>query len=1171
MNESTIENLLIEFLQAQGYSYQHGSETSPQATPQLRSSRDEVLLAPLLKAQLKRINPTASDSALQEVYQKLTHLEGSDLISRNEQFHYRLRDGIKVESFSNGETINEQIFLVDMHHIENNDFRVINQFTIKENNQEKRCDVVIFVNGLPLVLCELKNPLDEKADLQRAYTQIHNYQTAIPSLFHYNGLCVISDGMLARVSTFSAPFSRYLAWKSGASPLTPLLKEKGILSEKQGINLADPALYPLLLEKAKEMRNHPTWAEQILWEALRNNQVWVKFRQQHIIDRFIVDFCCLSASLIIEIDGSVHDDQVEADLERTEILESYWYKVIRFTNDEVINSLDKVIQKIKSEISSPFRGLGGSRYSELETLATHMLAPSVLLDLILNYTVFETQEQKDQKTWQIFTVKLKKTAAYHQYYAVQKAIHATLQAVNGDHKIGVVRHTQGSGKSLSMVFYAGKLITHPALKNPTLLVITDRNDLDDQLFQTFSQSRSLLRQSPQQAESREHLKELLKVAGGGVIFSTIQKFSPEEGNVFETLSERENIIVIADEAHRSQYGFKAKAVQKDQKSDLRYGNAKYLRDALPNASFIGFTGTPIEKADKSTRGVFGDEIDIYDIRQAVEDGATVPISYESRLIKLWVDQQVLEQIDQEIENFDWVSPSDKDAIKSRLAQVEALVWNPKRLELLAQDFVAHFEQRQAVFEGKVMFVAMSRGVLVRLYDQIVALRPDWAQQGKIKVIMTASSDDPEEFQPHFTTSQQRKDLAIAFKNPKDPFQIALVCDMWLTGFDAPCLHTLYLDKKMQGAALMQAIARVNRVYKDKPWGLIVDYIGIAQDLRDAMAVYTQSGGTGLAVHQKQENIKEFLSKYEVVEQMFHGSDWKDYFLVSSEQEKFRILSWSCDRILQSEDLKQRFLKEFTQLNKLFTLAMPSPEAERLRDELAFFQAIKVSLIKISRSRGENIALETTIRQILDWAVAHGEVVDIFQSVGMNKPQVDLLSDDFLLEVKNMKYKNLALELLKRILNDEISMRQTTNLAQAKKFSEMMTGVFKKYTNAQIDTAQVLQELCDIAEHLRLEDNSAKQLGLTPEEFAFYTVLSQNQSTQFLQDEKMKELIHAIVTRVRKSATWLWLKKSDIQAELRLQVKKILMQYGYPPDLARMEADKVLEQSELLAEQIALNS
>ena len=1028
MNESTIENLLIELLQAQGYTYQHGSETSPQATPQLRSSRDEVLLAPILKAQLKLINPTASDSALQEVYQKLTHLEGSDLISRNEQFHYRLRDGIKVESFSNGEMINEQIFLVDTQHIENNDFRVINQFTIKENNQEKRCDVVIFVNGLLLVLCELKNPLDEKADLQRAYTQIHNYQTAIPSLFHYNGLCVISDGMLARVSTFPAPFSRYLAWKSGA--------------------------------------------------------------------------------------------------------------------DKDSNSF------------------------EIETLATHMLAPSVLLDLILNYTVFETQEQKDQKTWQIFTVKLKKTAAYHQYYAVQKAVHATLQAVNGDHKIGVVRHTQGSGKSLSMVFYAGKLITHPTLKNPTLLVITDRNDLDDQLFQTFSQSRSLLRQSPQQAESREHLKELLKVAGGGVIFSTIQKFSPEEGNVFETLSERENIIVIADEAHRSQYGFKAKAVQKDQKSDLRYGNAKYLRDALPNASFIGFTGTPIEKTDKSTRGVFGDEIDIYDIRQAVEDGATVPISYEGRLIKLWVDQQVLEQIDQEIENFDWVSPSDKDAIKSRLAQVEALVWNPKRLELLAQDFVAHFEQRQAVFEGKVMFVAMSRGVLVRLYDQIVALRPDWEQQGKIKVIMTASSDDPEEFQPHFTTSQQRKDLAIAFKNPKDPFQIALVCDMWLTGFDVPCLHTLYLDKKMQGAALMQAIARVNRVYKDKPWGLIVDYIGIARDLRDAMAVYTQSGGTGLAVHQKQENIQEFLSKYEVVEQMFHGSDWKDYFLVSSEQEKFRILSWSCDRILQSEDLKQRFLKEFTQLNKLFTLAIPSPEAEEHRDELAFFQAIKVSLIKISRSRGENIALETTIRQILDWAVAHGEVVDIFQSVGINKPQVDLLSDDFLLEVKNMKYKNLALELLKRILNDEISMRQTTNLAQAKKFSEMMAGVFKRYTNAQIDTAQVLQELCDIAEHLRLEDNSAKQLGLTPEEFAFYTVLSQNQSTQFLQDEKMKELIHAIVTRVRKSATWLWLKKSDIQAELRLQVKKILMQYGYPPDLARMEADKVLEQSELLAEQLA---
>lgn len=1032
MNESTIENLLIELLQAQGYTYQYGLETSPQAPSKLRSSRDEVLLTPILKTQLKLINPTASDSALQEAYQKLTHLEGSDLISRNEQFHYRLREGIKVESFSKGETINEQIFLVDLQNVENNDFQVINQFIVRENNQEKRCDVVIFVNGLPLVLCELKNPLDEKADLHKAYTQIRNYQTAIPSLFQYNGLCVISDGIEARVSTFPAPFSRYLTRKRSD------------------------------------------------------------------------------------------------------------------TNHSLTQS------------------------SELEILATQLLNPLTLLDLIVNYTVFEEEEKKDLKTWLVSLVKLKKTAAYHQYYAVQKAIQATLQAVSGDHKIGVVWHTQGSGKSLSMVFYAGKLIAHSELKNPTLLIITDRNDLDDQLFQTFSNARSLLRQMPQQATSREHLKQLLKVSGGGVIFSTIQKFSPEEWNVFETLSERENIIVIADEAHRSQYGFKAKAVEKGEKSDLRYGNAKYLRDALPNASFIGFTGTPIEKSDKSTRGVFGDEIDIYDIRQAVEDGATVPISYESRLIKLGVDEHVLEQIDSVIADFEGLDESDKADIQSRVAQIDALIWSPKRLELLAQDFVTHFEQRQSVFEGKAMFVASSRGILVRLYDQIIKLRPDWVEQGKIKVIMTTSSDDPKEFQPHFTTSQERKDLASAFKNPQDPFQIALVCDMWLTGFDVPCLHTLYIDKKMQWAALMQAIARVNRVYKDKPWGLIVDYIGIAQDLRDAMAIYAQSGGTGLAVHQKEQSISELLSKYEVVRQMLYGFDRESYFLAHP-SEKLIILIQASDFILQTEDLKQRFLRETLALDKLFSLAVPSPEAEKIRDDVAFFQAIKSRIMKFSRSRAENIALETTIKQILDSAVDHGEVVDIFQAAGLQTPQVNLLSDDFLLEVKNMKYQNLALELLKKVLNDEIKTRQKTNLTQARKFSELMSGVLKRYTNAQIDTAQVLQELCDIAHNLHLEDNSAKELGLTAEEFAFYTVLAQNESTKFLEDHKMKELIHTIVERVRKNATWLWLKKTDIQAELRLQVKKILMQYGYPPDLAKIEADRVLEQSELLAEQLATKS
>jgi len=841
MNESTIENLLIQLLQEQGYTYQHGSSTIPQADPQLRTARDEVILSPIFKKQLKIINPSASESALKEVYQKLTHLDASDLLSKNEQFHQWLRDGIKIESFHDGETENEHIFLVDQEHLERNDFRVINQFTVKENNLEKRCDVVIFINGMPLVLIELKNPLDENADLYRAYTQIQNYQTAIPSLFQYNGLCVISDGIEARVAPFSAPFSRYLAWK----------------------------------------------------EPVGSQKWWI--------------------------------------------------------------------------------------ITELEVLTKNLLDPATLLDVVINYTVFENEEQKDEETGQIFIDKLKKTAAYHQYYAVEKAIASTLQAVNGDRKIGVVRHTQGSWKSLSMVFYAGKLITHPELKNPTLLVITDRNDLDDQLFGTFSNARWLLRQTPQQAESREHLKSLLKVAWWGIVFSTIQKFFPEEGNVFDTLSKRENVIVIADEAHRSQYGFKAKAVlnEKTKESELRYGNAKYLRDALPNASFIGFTGTPIERTDKSTRWVFGDDIDVYDIKQAVEDGATVPISYESRLLKIWIDQSVLEEIDASIEEFNNVNPSDKKAIQSKLAKIENLIGNPEILELLAKDFVMHFEQRQEVFEGKAMVVAMSRKILVRIYDQIVKLRPAWEKQGKIKVIMTSSSDDPAEFQPHFTTSKERKALAIAFKNPEDPFQIALVCDMWLTGFDVPCLHTMYLSKRMQWAALMQAIARVNRVYKDKAGGLIVDYIGIAQDLRDAMSVYTQSGGTGLAVHEKEQNIAELFTKYEVVEQMFHGYEWKKYFSASP-QEKLKILIGACDWIVQSKDLKQRFLKETLILNKLFTLAVPSPEADQLRDAVAFFQAIKTRIMKISRSRVENIKLETTIKQILDSAVFHWEVIDILK-------------------------------------------------------------------------------------------------------------------------------------------------------------------------------------------------
>lgn len=710
------------------------------------------------------------------------------------------------------------------------------------------------------------------------------------------------------------------------------------------------------------------------------------------------------------------------------------------------------------------------------------------------------------------------------------------------------------------------------MKNPTILIITDRNDLDDQLFQTFANSRGLLRQTPEQATSRENLKTLLKVSWWWIVFSTIQKFYPEEWSIFDTLSERENIIVIADEAHRSQYGFKAKVVeQKDWKwAELRYWNAKYLRDALPNASFIGFTGTPIEKTDKSTRWVFGDEIDIYDIQQAVEDGATVPINYESRLIKIWLDQAVLDKIEKDIEEYEDATEEEKEWLKTRMAQIDTLVWNPKRLEALAKDLVNHFESRQELFAGKAMFVWMTRWILVRLYDELVTLRPNWKKDWVVKVIMTSSTDDPQEFQSHHTTSKQRKDLALEFKDPESNFKLALVCDMWLTWFDVPCLHTMYFDKKMQWAALMQAIARVNRVYKDKPGWLIVDYLWIAQDLRNAMAVYTQSGWTWEAVHQKQQSLEELFSKYEIVCQILDWYNWKSYF-TSDTREKLSVLIWAMDFVLASDEIKTRFLTEVTALSKLFALVMPDEKADTIRDDLAFFQAVKSRITKITQDRSRNYELETTIQQEIDSAFSTHWVVDIFAAAWLNKPSVDLLSDQFLLEVKNMKQKNLALELLKRILNNEIKVRQRTNIAQSKIFSDMMNDLLKRYTNNQLDASQVIQELCEIAHNLHVEDNTAKDLWLTPEEYAFYTVLSQNESTKFLEDEKMKELIHVIVEKVRKNATWLRLKKSNIQAQLRLEVKKVLMKYGYPPDLARIEADKVLEQSELLAEEMAMNS
>ena len=1033
LQESDIEYILIDLLKDQGYEYFFGPDIAPYTDNAQREGFDSVILEKHFKESLRRLNPDVVESARAEAYQKVLNLGGADVMDNNEKFHTMLSEGITVTYGAGDDERSEIVKLIDTENPENNSFWVVNQFEIKENKNHKIPDVVIFVNGLPLVLVELKSATSEKATLDNAFTQIQNYKKAIPSIFYYNALTVISDGIDARVSSLSAPFSRYLAWKGP------------------------------------------------------------KERQNEVLP-------------------------------------------------------------------------------EIQMMAEEMLKKEVLLKLIRYNTVFETEEIKDEKTGLVRQVKIKKVAAYHQYYAVQKAVEETIRATdeNGDQKIGVVWHTQGSGKSLSMVFYTGQLVANPKMKNPTLVILTDRNDLDDQLFGTFGNCQSLLRQKPVQAQDRKHLKELLKVSGGGIIFTTIQKFYPENGaEEFETLTERKNVVVIADEAHRSQYGFTARVVETENGAETRYGNAKHLRDALPNASFIGFTGTPIEMDDRDTKKVFGGYIDIYDIAQAVKDGATVPISYESRLVKVNLDQKTGNEIDRAIDEISNATPEQIQKAKKQVAQVSSIVGSPERLEDVAKDIVEHFEARQETFLGKGMIVTMTRQIAVDLYEQIVKLRPKWhsedLKKGKIKVVMTSSSDDPESFQPHHTTKQQRKDLAVRLKDVNDELDLVIVQSMWLTGFDAPSLHTMYIDKKMQGANLMQAIARVNRVYKDKPGGLIVDYIGIGQDLKNAMAVYTESGGEGKAVSDIKEVIAGMKEKFEVVEQMFSGFDWRRYFKEDS-RGKLQVLLEASNFILNDEKLKNRFVAEVGRLSKLFAMAVPSFESEEIKDEVAFFQAVKSRISKFTVEGGKTDAqVQTAVRQIVDDALSSDGVVDVFEAAGVKTPSLDILSDEFLLEVKNMKQKNLAYELLKKLLSDDVKVRKTKNISQAKKFSEMLSTVIKKYHNNQIDTAQVIEELSEIAREMKMEDSKAKDLGLTEEEYAFYSVLRENDSTTFLKDDVMKELIHLITETVRKNATVDWEKREDVRAKLRLTVKKLLIKYGYPPELARMEADKVLEQSEVLAE------
>ena len=840
---------------------------------------------------------------------------------------------------------------------------------------------------------------------------------------------------------------------------------------------------------------------------------------------------------------------------------------------------------------------------QLQTLLQGMMQHSTLLDLVRNFIVFEKTKKEDSKTGliQIFTEK--KLAAYHQYYAVNKAVQSSVIAsgVNGDKRGGVVWHTQGSGKSLSMVFYSGKLITTPEMRNPTIVVITDRNDLDDQLFDTFAASVQLLRQEPVQAENRDHLKQLLKVASGGIVFTTIQKFMPENNkSVYDQLSERKNIVVIADEAHRTQYGFEAKLVDEKDKltkevigKRIAYGFAKYMRDALPNATYIGFTGTPIEGTDVNTPQVFGNYIDRYDIKDAVTDGATVRIFYESRLAKVNLDEEgkrLIEEFDTELEQDEEIT--EKQKAKAKWTKLEAIVGNKERVKNLANDIITHFEKRQTVFDGKALIVAMSRRIAADIFKEIISLRPEWhsddMSKGVIKVVMTSSSADGPEISKHYTTKQQRRDLSDRMKDPNDELKIVIVRDMWLTGFDAPCLNTMYVDKPMRGHNLMQAIARVNRVFKDKPGGLIVDYLGIGTDLKKALSFYGEAGGKGNPAENILRAVEIFLEKMEVVQQMFNENtsnyegllaaepdayynnsfnfNYKRFFKVDA-KEKLSIILQAEEHVLGLQDGKERFIREVSLLSQALSLCITNEKVQEHLQAVAFFQAVKARLVKFEGpgSGKSDIQIETAIKQIVDEALSSDKVIDIFEAAGMEKPEISILSDEFLSEVKGMKHQNIALELLKKILNDEIKSRAKTNLVKSRKLLEMLEGAIKRYQNNLLTTAEIIQELINIAKEIKNADAEGEKLGLSTDEVAFYNALETNDSAvSVLGDDTLKEIAREIADKVRSNATIDWTIRESARAKLMVLVKRTLTKYGYPPDKQQKAIDTVLRQAELMA-------
>jgi len=998
ITENQVEELAINWLKELGYDYILGND--------IQRDYNEVLLEDRLKNALLKINDLPEETIIEAIDNIKKH-SFSTLIQNNREFHNKLVNGIKIDIKQNDETKTEIVKLIDFENPENNDFLVVNQFSIR-GKQLRRPDIIVFINGMPLFVIELKNPADENATLTQAYNQLQTYKTDIEDLFVYNEALIISDGIEAKIGSLSSNFERFFYWRN--------------IDEKE------------------------------------------KFSYQ------------------------------------------------------------------------------------LETLIKGFFKKEYLIDYIQNFITFEDDGKEI----------IKKIAAYHQFHAVRHAIKAIKNAKNG--KAGIVWHTQGSGKSLSMVFLAGKIVKDKDLKNPTILVITDRNDLDNQLLNTFSHSQMLLKQKPIQIESIDDLREKLKEKqSGGIIFTTIQKFALKENeDKFPTLSLRDNIIVIADEAHRSHYGFEA--ILRGEK--YKYGYAKYLRDALPNATFIGFTGTPIESEDKDTRRVFGDYISIYDIEDAVRDGATVPIYYESRLAKLNLEN--LEEVDREIEKL--LQNADKatqEKIKSKWARLEKLVGSKERLKAIAKDIVEHFENRLQIIDGKGMIVAISREVAVDLYNEIIKLRPSWhsddPQKGFIKVIMTGSASDSEKLQKHIYSKQVRKTIEKRFKDPNDELKLVIVVDMWLTGFDVPSLHTMYIDKPMKGHNLMQAIARVNRVFKDKKGGLIVDYIGIANELRSALKFYTNSGGKGKTTISIDEAFNEMIKRIDIIRGMFYGFDYSEY-----KTNPQKLLAPAANHILGLEDGKKRFSDEVTALIKAYSLCSTLEKAKPYKEEIAFFQAIKAILTKSNNNKAKT---NTSIKHIIDNSIKVEGIEDIFDLVGLDKPNISILSDEFLNDVANIKHKNLAVELLERLIKNEIKSKSKTNVVREEKFSKRLQLILNKYHNRTIQTAQVIEELIAMAKDFRNELQKGKDLGLNEDEIAFYEALALNESAvRELGDETLKKIAIELTETLRKNVTIDWKYRENIRAKIRNRIRILLRRYKYPPDKTQEAIETVLKQAERLSDE-----